>query len=70
MDTESYPFTIDELRRLAVYRDAVRAGFFTEWITEPRSAGATHADAALVSCTYAVESAVASATSQGLAEQA
>ncbi|HYY88600.1 MAG TPA: hypothetical protein VFA49_07385 [Chloroflexota bacterium] len=33
--TTTYPFTDQELRRLASYRAAVAAGFYTEW---PRGA--------------------------------
>ena len=29
---EGYPFSADELRRLAVYRAAVRARFFSDWL--------------------------------------
>jgi hypothetical protein len=31
MWSSDYPFTPAELRRLAVYRTAVRAGFYSEW---------------------------------------
>jgi hypothetical protein len=27
----NYPFTLDEVRRLAVYKAAVEVGFYTDW---------------------------------------
>jgi hypothetical protein len=38
MQTAAYAFAPEELRRLAAYRSAMIAGFYTDWCPEPASA--------------------------------